>query len=134
MRKYRYSDEARARTVIRCDLPPHEPLSFASLEQYEVHYQQFHVNRCLECKKNFPTDHFLSLHITENHDPLVATRRDRGNKTFACFVEGCDKVCLTRQKRNMHLVDKHCFPRDYDFFIINDGIDHRSSLLRSQGG
>ena len=30
----------------------------------------------------------------------------------------------------MHLVDKHFFPRNYDFFIVNDGIDRRSSMLR----
>lgn len=31
----------------------------------------------------------------------------------------------------MHLIDKHLFPNEYDFYVINDGIDHRSSLLRS---
>ena len=31
----------------------------------------------------------------------------------------------------MHLVDKHMFPKDYDFYIVNDGIDQRSSMLRS---
>lgn len=31
----------------------------------------------------------------------------------------------------MHLVDKHMFPKDYDFSVINDGIDQRSSMLRS---
>lgn len=31
----------------------------------------------------------------------------------------------------MHLVDKHFFPKDYDFYIVNDGIDHRTSMLRS---
>jgi hypothetical protein len=31
----------------------------------------------------------------------------------------------------MHLIDKHFFPKDYDFYIINDGIEHRSSLLRT---
>jgi hypothetical protein len=31
----------------------------------------------------------------------------------------------------MHLIDKHMFPKDYDFFIVNDGIDQRSSMLRS---
>ena len=30
---------------------------------------------------------------------------------FQCFVEGCDKICLTRDKRRMHLVDKHSFPK-----------------------
>ena len=31
----------------------------------------------------------------------------------------------------MHLIDKHMFPKDYDFYIVNDGIDRRSSMLRS---
>jgi len=31
----------------------------------------------------------------------------------------------------MHLIDKHMFPKDYDFYVINDGIDRRSSMLRS---
>lgn len=39
------------------------------------------MNRCVECGKNFPTDLFLNLHIEENHDPLTAARRERGEKT-----------------------------------------------------
>ena len=31
----------------------------------------------------------------------------------------------------MHLIDKHCFPKDYDFCVVNDGIDRRSSMLKS---
>jgi hypothetical protein len=31
----------------------------------------------------------------------------------------------------MHLIDKHLFPKDYDFYVVKDGIDHRSSMLRS---
>ena len=30
----------------------------------------------------------------------------------------------------MHVIDKHMFPKNYDFFIINSGIDKRSSMLR----
>ena len=32
----------------------------------------------------------------------------------------------------MHLVDKHFYPRNYDFFIVNDGVDPRrnGSMLR----
>lgn len=68
--------------VMRCSLPPHrETLSFPSYADYEVHYCQAHVNRCVECGKNFPTDRFLGLHIEENHDPLMAARRERGEKT-----------------------------------------------------
>src|ERR1700722_14248192 len=50
---------------------------------------------------------------------------------YSCFVEDCDKKCSTPQKRRLHLIDKHLFPKDYDFYVINDGIDYRSSLLRS---
>ncbi|KAJ5536351.1 hypothetical protein N7513_009537 [Penicillium frequentans] len=117
--------------VMHCALPPHrETLSFTSYEDYEVHYAQAHVNRCSQCSKNFPTGHFLNLHIEENHDPLAAARRARGDKTYGCFVETCERKCSTPQKRRLHLIDKHMFPRGYNFYIINDGIDKQTSLLR----
>lgn len=72
--------------VMHCSLPPHKPLSFTSYEDYEVHYRQAHVNRCAECGRNFPTSHFLNLHIEENHDPLVGARRERGEKTVGTAV------------------------------------------------
>lgn len=78
------SGQARPAAQMHCSLPPHrETLSFASYEEYEVHYNQAHVNRCLECRKNFPTGHFLNLHIEENHDALVSVRRERGEKTVS---------------------------------------------------
>ncbi|PGH23398.1 hypothetical protein AJ80_02508 [Polytolypa hystricis UAMH7299] len=121
--------------VMRCSLPPHkEVLSFSTYEEYEVHYAQVHVNRCSGCGKNFPTGRFLTLHIEENHDPLNEARRERGERTFGCFVEGCERKCSTPQKRRMHLIDKHMFPRTYNFFIVNDGIDKHSSLLRNANG
>lgn len=67
---------------MQCHLPPHpHGLSFPSYEAYEVHYQQNHVHRCTECHKNFPSDHYLNLHIAENHDPLNDARREKGDKT-----------------------------------------------------
>jgi hypothetical protein len=70
--------------VMHCSLPPHrETISFTSYEDYEVHYLQYHVNRCSECSKNFPTGRLLDIHIEENHDPLVAARRARGEKTVS---------------------------------------------------
>ncbi|KAF2843812.1 hypothetical protein M501DRAFT_967613 [Patellaria atrata CBS 101060] len=116
--------------VMKCHLPPHQSQSFASYEDYEVHYQKFHVNRCLECNKNFPSDHYLGLHIAENHDPLNEARRAKGEKTYGCFVLGCERLCSTPQKRRFHVIDKHQFPRNYDFFIVNDGLDKRNSMLR----
>ena len=48
-----------------------------------------------------------------------------------CLVEGCDKVCWTWSRRRLHVIDKHHFPRDYDFSVINDGIDNKTSTLQN---
>lgn len=78
-----YSDSPdTGATIMRCSLPPHkEPLSFRSYDEYESHYQKFHAHRCLECRKNFPSEHLLGIHIEECHDPLVVIKRDRGEHT-----------------------------------------------------
>jgi hypothetical protein len=44
------------------------------------------VNRCSECHKNFPDEHFLHLHIGENHDPINEAKRDKGEKTVGSFT------------------------------------------------
>jgi hypothetical protein len=78
------SGEAPPVTEMRCSLPGHrQTISFTSFEDYDVHYAKTHVNRCVECRKNFPTEHFLNLHIEENHDALVSVRRERGEKTVS---------------------------------------------------
>ncbi|KAI9829631.1 MAG: hypothetical protein M1826_005521 [Phylliscum demangeonii] len=138
-----------------CSLPPHrQALPFSSYEAYDVHYAKVHVNRCSACGRNFPTGHFLGLHIAEHHDPLNEARRARGERTYGCFVEDCARKCSTPQKRRRHMIDKHMFPKaslpplhlaapmgseadsaaqDYDIGIVNEGIDKRSSMLRGQG-
>jgi hypothetical protein len=45
-------------------------------------------------------------------------------------VPDCDRLCSAPHKRRLHCIDKHQFPRDYDFYVVNDGIDRRSSMLR----
>ncbi|KAK0257871.1 hypothetical protein LTR91_007095 [Friedmanniomyces endolithicus] len=118
-------------TTMRCTFPPHQPLIFPTYADYESHYAKAHTNRCTECSANLPTSHFLDLHLAENHDPLLASKRDRGEKTLACFVEDCEKVCTDWKKRRSHLVDKHGFPRNYDFLVVNTGVDGRRSMLRA---
>jgi hypothetical protein len=120
--------------IMKCTLPPHkDPLLFKSYSEYEKHYNSFHTNRCHECRRNFPSDHLLGLHIEEWHDPLVTVKRDRGEHTYSCFVEGCERKCLTYQKRRMHLIDKHMYPKNFFFAITKEGIDGRRSLLNEDG-
>jgi hypothetical protein len=131
---------------VTCSLPPHPPQTFPTIQAYEAHVTSAHVNRCKECAANLPSPHFLDLHITENHDPFFAVKRERNerlersrgsdvpsdekSKIFACFIPSCPKLCSDWKKRRAHLVDKHGFPRNYDFFVVNTGLDGRVSLLR----
>jgi len=125
-------EPAGVESVIQCDLLPHKPLAFSSYEDYNVHYQKEHVNRCIVCCRNFPSSHFLDLHHAENHDPINEARKAKGEKIYACLLEGCDKVCWSWQKRKRHMIDKHSFPQNYDFFIVNYGLDRRQSMLRPE--
>ncbi|KAF4337649.1 hypothetical protein FBEOM_8469 [Fusarium beomiforme] len=123
-------DDEENTIAMRCNLPPHrEAQAFRSYDEYEVHYNKAHTNRCLECHKNFPSEHLLNVHIEEYHDPLVTVKREQGEHTYSCFVEGCERKCMTHQKRRMHLIDKHMYPKNFFFAVTRDGIDGRRSLL-----
>ena len=86
------SPKSNRPTTMRCQLPPHCTLSFTSREEFESHYAKDHVNRCSQCQKNLPSEHFLELHILENHDALVEARRARDEKTV------CMKFCGGERK------------------------------------
>ncbi|RVX68115.1 hypothetical protein B0A52_08256 [Exophiala mesophila] len=122
---------AAAPCIIQCSLAPHrDPLGFASAADFELHYAKEHSNRCLACGKNFPTAHFLALHTDENHNAFRQALQAKGEKTYACFVEDCPKSCSSPQKRRLHLIDKHLFPKNYNFRIVDSGIDKSISMLR----
>ncbi|KAI1505564.1 zinc finger protein [Biscogniauxia marginata] len=120
--------------AMRCSLPPHrEVMSFGTYGEYEAHYSKTHTNRCVECRKNFPSEHLLNVHFEDCHDVFAAVKREKGEHTYSCFVEGCDRKCRTPYKRRNHLIDKHMFPKNYYFAITKDGIDGRHSLLIDGG-
>ncbi|KAK3504620.1 hypothetical protein B0T13DRAFT_10460 [Neurospora crassa] len=121
---------SQPRMQMKCSLPPHkDTLVFSTYSEYESHYNSIHTNRCLECRKNFPSSHLLGLHIEENHDSFTAVKRDKGEHTYSCFVEGCERKCMTPQKRRMHLIDKHMYPKNFFFAVTLHGIDGRQSML-----
>ncbi|KAK9452608.1 hypothetical protein V1511DRAFT_490577 [Dipodascopsis uninucleata] len=123
--------------VVECSLPPtcnNRPSHFYSTLEFEKHYASNHSLSCFACGKIFPVQRLLDLHFTEVHDPFVYLRRERGDKTFACFVEGCDKLCRTPKTRRLHLIDKHAYPKDYLFSIVTSGIrPGQTSLLKQHG-
>ncbi|KAK4249951.1 hypothetical protein C7999DRAFT_29626 [Corynascus novoguineensis] len=129
------SNASNGNVEVHCSLPPHrEPEIFSSYSAYEAHYRDQHSNRCVQCRKNFPSAHLLGLHIEETHDSFAQVRREKGERTYSCFVEGCDRKCSTPQKRKMHLIDKHMYPKNFFFAITREGIDGRCSLLLESRG
>lgn len=114
---------------MQCSLPPHQSISFDTAGDFDIHYIKEHTNRCSSCGKNFPSAHYLTIHIDENHNPIREAIAAQGERTYACFVEDCDRKCSTPQKRRLHLIDKHMFPRAYNFRIVDQGIDKSGSLL-----
>ncbi|ELQ37996.1 C2H2 type zinc finger domain-containing protein [Pyricularia oryzae] len=120
--------EGGTASPFRCTLHP-QPVVFRDYDDYHAHYNKQHVNRCHECRKNLPSDHLLSVHIEECHDAFLTARRDKGQHTYSCFVEGCDRKCRDPSKRRRHLIDKHMYPPNFFFDVVRYGIDGRQSLL-----
>lgn len=48
-------------------------------------------------------------------------------------MEGCERKCLTPDKRRRHLIDKHMYPKNFFFAITRDGVDGRRSMLLEGG-
>ncbi|CAK7221091.1 hypothetical protein SCUCBS95973_004378 [Sporothrix curviconia] len=123
----------QAEPAIMSCLLHRERMDFPTYDAYEAHYTKEHLNRCIECRRNFPSPLYLSLHGDEWHDPFIAVKRDKGEHTYGCFVEGCERKCGSSDKRRRHLIDKHSFPRNFFFSITQYGIDGRQSLLNDDG-
>lgn len=50
---------------------------------YEHHFDTNHRHICQTCKKAFPGEKWLVLHIREIHDVLVRIQRERGERTVS---------------------------------------------------
>ncbi|KAJ0116462.1 hypothetical protein J7T55_007442 [Diaporthe amygdali] len=115
---------------IKCSLPGHGPgLSFDTYQDYESHYHKAHTNRCIDCRKNFPSSHILNLHIKEFHDALTELRKEKGDHVYSCFVETCVEKRKTPAERRAHLIETHKYPTNYFFAVTKAGVDHRQSML-----
>jgi hypothetical protein len=69
-----------------CNLPPtcfRKPSVFPTAAALEAHHRSKHAYTCSEpkCSKIFPDERYLTLHLDECHNPLLAIRAERGEKT-----------------------------------------------------
>ncbi|KAJ1559167.1 hypothetical protein HK405_011739 [Cladochytrium tenue] len=84
---------------------------------YERHYDLAHCNACAVCRRTLPTRHLLDLHVQEVHDSFFRALAEREN-SYECFVDGCPKKFSSPFKRRLHLVDKHRYPKHFDFDVV----------------
>ena len=107
------------RFSIQCTLSPScsKLPDFQSIQDYEHHYSKYHTHVCGTCRRILPTAQLLHLHLLELHDSFFATYSQQRN-AYECFVEGCPKKCRTLETRKRHLIDKHKFPKRFDFRAV----------------
>ena len=85
---------------ILCNYHPCFNQAFEDYQQYHLHVVSIHEHTCESCLKVFPNKSFLSLHIDENHNPLLQIKQERGDKIFKCYTESCKAVFQTPKKGN----------------------------------
>lgn len=83
-----YTPNNNTSPIFTCYLPP--TCSFTGTRiytrtEFDSHYNRYHSYTCSECYKCFPSERFLELHITENHDPFFQLKLEAGNKVVCIF-------------------------------------------------
>ncbi|XP_076333292.1 zinc finger protein 511 lethal (2) k10201 isoform X2 [Tachypleus tridentatus] len=93
--------------------------SFNDILSYENHYNSIHHYVCSQCKKSFPSDHLLSIHITETHSSFFFSVAKKSEEPlFECLVEGCMLKFKEPQERKEHLIKEHKYPADFRFSTV----------------
>jgi len=88
--------------------------TFRSVAAFQRHYQQWHRHTCIQCKKAFPTDHLLELHIEESHDPFFEIQESK-KPMYRCYLPSCAQRFMTAAERKDHAIRQHDFPSDYRY-------------------
>ncbi|KAJ1275523.1 hypothetical protein BS78_05G142300 [Paspalum vaginatum] len=86
------------------------------LEDFEDHYVTRHTASCSVCSRVYPTSRLLSIHVSEAHDSYFQAKVARGFPMYECLVEGCGLKLKSYKSRQQHLIDKHQFPKSFEFF------------------
>ncbi|XP_002741505.1 zinc finger protein 511-like [Saccoglossus kowalevskii] len=95
----------------------HEPRCndlFTSIQAYEIHYNSKHRYVCNHCKRFFPSNHLLDIHVLEWHDALFQMLAEKQNM-YCCLIESCGERFKTTKDRKSHLVKIHKYPTNFRF-------------------
>jgi hypothetical protein len=85
---------------------------FETIKKYEEHYHAKHWHVCSQCKKTYPTEFLLGLHVQECHDMFFKVKSEK-QPMFECYLQACVLKFMTPEERFKHCVDDHKFPQNY---------------------
>ncbi|XP_054738857.1 protein lethal(2)k10201 [Anastrepha obliqua] len=105
---------ASSSTEFFCNVPGCQNV-FEDAGTYQTHFNNVHRYLCSICRRSLPTAHLLDLHVSERHDSYFATRVERGEAMYACFLEECKQKMLTQEQRKDHCINIHKFPSNFRF-------------------
>lgn len=88
--------------------------SFSSITKLENHIYYCHRYQCSQCHKSFPSDHLLSIHLSERHDNYFRIMAKK-LPSFVCYVEDCKSVFKNLNDRKVHMINVHQFPESFEF-------------------
>ncbi|ORX91760.1 hypothetical protein K493DRAFT_48379, partial [Basidiobolus meristosporus CBS 931.73] len=121
-----------ASLTLACHVPPcNGRLVYPHNAAYEAHYEAVHKHVCHDCSKTFPGSRWLDLHLEERHDPIFKIRSERGEKLYRCFVMDCERRFSEPRKRRLHLIEKHKYPKSFNFRIVQTGLTKRWKAPKS---
>lgn len=67
-----------------CEAHPGCLKTFATVREYEEHYNLRHRHKCNTCKKSLPSAHILELHVLEAHDTLFSLMAEKRPMVCKC--------------------------------------------------
>ncbi|XP_077093189.1 zinc finger protein 511 isoform X2 [Siphateles boraxobius] len=108
-----YDEQPPTISEFRCHIAGCKQL-FDTLEGYEHHYNSLHRNVCSNCKRSFPSNRLLEIHILEWHDSLFQVMAEK-HCMYECLVDGCGLKFKTTKERKDHLIRTHSYPADFRF-------------------
>ena len=82
---------------------------------YNQHFDLLHRYICESCKRHFPSNYLLELHLLETHDSYFEACREKGLDVYQCFIQSCKLKFINEETRRKHLVDVHRYPADFRF-------------------
>ncbi|XP_050416243.1 zinc finger protein 511 [Patella vulgata] len=87
---------------------------FDNISRYESHYNTLHRNICTVCRRVFPSNYLLEIHLQEWHDAMFEILAAKQNM-YQCLVEHCLEKFKSCKQRKKHMVELHHMPANYRF-------------------